>query len=197
MPVLLAKRLHEGLTYAFGGLLGDIGGWLLVGVGIAGIISFIIPSDFFEQNAGGEFSSLLLMLVVGIPLYVCATASTPIAAALVLKGLSPGAALVFLLAGPATNAATITVVARLMGKRIAALYVATIAVCSLVLGWLVNHVYRTFHLDVSQWVHTLRETGENPYAVAASVILILLVLKNYIPGPGLKKAQCGCEHATK
>jgi uncharacterized membrane protein YraQ (UPF0718 family) len=76
-----------------------------------------VPDDFFLRYMGSEALSLLIMLGVGIPIYICASASTPVAAALVLNGLSPGAALVFLLAGPATNAATLTVVARYFGKH--------------------------------------------------------------------------------
>lgn len=188
----LGARLHEGFSYAFGGLLGDIGGWLLIGIGIAGAISFLIPADFIGQHTGSHFGSLVMMLVIGIPLYTCATSSTPIAAALVFKGLSPGAALVFLLAGPATNATTITVVTKLMGKRIAALYVVSIAVCSLGLGWGVDHIYRSFHINVN-WLHTVRATTESPFAVAASTVLLLLILRNYIPKARAKKGKCGCK----
>ena len=92
------------MTYAFNDLLGDIGKWFLGGVLIAGVITALIPPQFIETNLGEGFLSMLIMLAIGLPMYVCATASTPIAAALALKGLSPGAALVFLLAGPATNA---------------------------------------------------------------------------------------------
>lgn len=186
-------RLKEGFSYAFGGLLGDIGGWLLIGIGISAVISYIIPPHFIEHHAGGQFKPLFAMLLVGVPLYICATASTPIAAALVLKGLSPGAALVFLLAGPATNASTITVVTRLMGKRIATLYLATIAVCSLALGWMVDLIYRSLHIDVSHWVSTIGAETESPFTIAASAILLFLILRNYVPKLGAKKAACNCE----
>ncbi len=105
------------MNYSFGNLLQDIGVWFLGGVLLAGIFGALIPDGFIEKNLGDGFLPLLIMLAAAIPLYVCATASTPIAAALALKGLSPGAALVFLLAGPATNAASFTVVAKLLGKR--------------------------------------------------------------------------------
>jgi len=177
--------------------LGDIGGWLLLGIGIAGVITFFVPSDFFAHHGHGEFTSLVVMLLVGVPLYVCATASTPIAAALVLKGLSPGAALVFLLAGPATNASTITVIAKLMGKRAAALYLTAIAVCSVALGWAVNHVYRLLGMDVSRWTTTLGDTADNPFAVILSVVLLVLIVRNYVPKWNLKRSQCGCEAPVK
>ena len=115
-PTLL-NRFFSGMEYAFGEMISDIGRWLLIGVLVAGVISAAIPEDTLVDYVGTGFLSYLVMLVVALPLYVCATASTPIAASLLLKGLSPGAALVFLLAGPATNGATLTVMLKTLGKR--------------------------------------------------------------------------------
>jgi hypothetical protein len=112
----------------------DLGPSLAAGLVLAGIVGALVPNDFFETYLGSPWASMLLALVVGLPLYVCATASTPLAAALLLKGMNPGAVLVFLLVGPATNLATILVVARLFGKVSAALYVGTIAAMSLLCG---------------------------------------------------------------
>lgn len=135
------KRLRAGLAFAFGELFRDIAPWFLVGVFIAGAISVWITPEMVSRWLGHPFVAMLAMLAVSLPLYVCATASTPIAAALVLKGLNPGAALVFLLAGPATNAAALAVIARIMGRRAAVIYVAGIMVCSLAMGLLVDWVY--------------------------------------------------------
>jgi hypothetical protein len=108
-------------------------------------------------------SSDLVALLVGLPLYVCATASTPLAAALMMKGLNPGAALVFLLVGPATNLATILTVGKMLGKASAALYVVMIAVCSIFFGaaldiavdaWNVNIQMEHAHGLVPPWVQT-------------------------------------------
>jgi hypothetical protein len=112
----------------------DIGPTLTLGLVLAGIVTAVLPDDFFVNYLGSRWVSMLVMLVIGLPLYVCATASTPLAAALMLKGLSPGAALVFLLVGPATNLATILMVGRMLGKASAALYVATIALMALACG---------------------------------------------------------------
>jgi hypothetical protein len=185
--------LRQGFSFAFGGLIADIGVWLLVGIGVAGVISFVLPPHFFEHYIKDEFFSLLAMLLLGIPLYVCATASTPIAAALVLKGLSPGAALVFLLAGPATNATTITVVTKLLGKRVAILYIVTIALCSLFLGWVVDQIYAAFHISAHHWVHTVQESAASPLAAVASLLLLVLILKNVLPRWDNRKGGCGCE----
>ncbi|PLX85569.1 MAG: hypothetical protein C0614_04300 [Desulfuromonas sp.] len=186
------RKIKGGIVYAFTELLKDIGGWLLLGIFIAGIISFFVPVDFVERYLGGEYSSLLIMLIVGIPLYMCASASTPIAAALVLKGLSPGAALVFLLAGPATNAATITVIARHLGKAATTLYVASIACCSLVIGWLVNQVYAWLSIDVLDWVAHSDQSVDSWLYLASAFVLIGLLIRNYIPGSSSVDSDCSC-----
>ena len=118
------------------------------------------------------------MLGVGIPLYICASASTPVAAALVLKGLSPGAALVFLLAGPATNAATITVVVRYFGKVATLIYLASIAVCSLFLGWLTNRFYGWLELDISRWVSDIGNVSDLVVMQGSAILLLLLILRS-------------------
>jgi uncharacterized protein len=180
----LGMRLKDGLAYAFGDLLGDIGKWLLLGIGIAGVIAYLLPADFFNI-LGGEFSSLLIMLLVGIPLYICASASTPVAAAMVLKGLSPGAALVFLLAGPATNVATLTVITRFWGKKATAVYLTAIAFCSLLLGWLVNRLYAWTGADIGLWVQGGGEEEPSLWATAAAVLLLVLIGRSLV---GRKKA---------
>ncbi|MDP3282936.1 MAG: SO_0444 family Cu/Zn efflux transporter, partial [Desulfobacterales bacterium] len=97
-----SSKIYGGLKYAFIDLLGDIGKWFVIGLLISGLISYLMPDNMIETYLGNDFLAMLVMLITGIPMYVCATSSPPIAAALVLKGLNPGAALVFLLAGPAT-----------------------------------------------------------------------------------------------
>ncbi len=119
-------------------LLGAIVNTLLIGILIAGAVGVFMPDAFFATYMNSPFFSMVLMLVIGIPIYVCASASTPIAAALLMKGLSPGAALVFLLSGPATNAVNFTTVLKIIGKKSTAIYIGSIAVVSLVLGYLFN-----------------------------------------------------------
>lgn len=186
----LAHRLLGGLAYAFGDLLGDIGRWLLLGIAVAGVLAWVLPDDFFVRHLGSEFSSLLIMLVVGIPLYICASASTPVAAAMVLKGLSPGAALVFLLAGPATNAATIAVVTRFWGRRATVVYLAAIAGCSLLLGWLLNRFYAWTGLDITRWVTDFRHEEASLPAVTAALVLLGLIGWQNLRGWWGKKGGC-------
>jgi hypothetical protein len=127
----------------------DVGPTLTLGLALAGIVTVVVPDGFFEQYLGSPWVSMVVMLAVGLPLYVCATASTPVAAALMLKGLNPGAALVFLLVGPATNLATILMVGRMLGKTSAALYVGTIAIMALVCGAVLDLGVSAWSLNVS------------------------------------------------
>jgi uncharacterized membrane protein YraQ (UPF0718 family) len=140
----LWEKIVAGLAYAFGDLWRDLAGWFLLGILLAGLIGVLIPPGVMGRYLGGGLPAMLLMLAAGIPLYICATASTPIAAALILKGVSPGAALVFLLAGPATNMASLTVLFGVLGKRTTAIYLATIAVSSVLLGLALDQVYGMF-----------------------------------------------------
>lgn len=131
----------DALRYGFVTLPRDINRALIVGVVLAGVISAAVPDDFFAGLLGGGILSMIVMMAVGIPVYVCATASVPVAAALIAKGVSPGAALVFLMTGPATNAATITTVWKIMGKRVAGLYLGTVALCAIGAGLVLDAMF--------------------------------------------------------
>ena len=105
------------IRYGFRDLLDDVAWWLVLGLVLSAIVEVALPANLFEGVWGGGVASMLLMLVLSIPLYTCASSSTPMAAALALKGLSPGAALVFLLAGPATNIGSLVVLLKVLGMR--------------------------------------------------------------------------------
>ncbi len=136
----LGPGLLQALNHARGELWGEMAPWFLAGLLLTGLITVLIPEDFFANYLGGGLSSMLIMLAVGIPIYICASASTPIAAALILKGVSPGAALVFLLAGPATNLTSLTVLWNLMGKKATAIYLTGLALSALVCGLALDQV---------------------------------------------------------
>jgi uncharacterized protein len=175
------NRLMELFHYAFVELLGDIWKWLVFGILIGGLISYLLPGDFIHQYLGMGWLSMIVMLIIGIPMYVCSTGSIPIAASLMLKGLSPGAALVFLLAGPATNAVTITVVARELGKKAATLYVLTIAVMSVLAGALLNAMWNTIGEIIP---HVMAPMNMLPRSVdlASAIILAFLIMVAMIKG---------------
>lgn len=174
-------RLKQGLQHSFGDILADIGGWFLAGVVLAGAITALLPPDALETWLGSGPWPMLAAVAVAVPLYVCATASTPLAAALVLKGLSPGAALVFLLAGPATNAATLTVLGKLLGKRATTIYLGSIVLASLGLGLFTDWVYhgfgQTLGLSTAGWLDTgLQESFGAAGIISAIALLVLIPL---------------------
>jgi uncharacterized membrane protein YraQ (UPF0718 family) len=139
-PVQRSNKLLRGLRYGFVVLPRDIAGPLVVGLAIAAFISALVPKDFFAEKLPPGLPSMLIMMALGIPVYVCATASVPIAAALMMKGLSPGAALVFLVTGPATNAAAIVTIWKVLGRKTAVIYLVTVAGCALASGLLLNWI---------------------------------------------------------
>lgn len=144
-PRGVAGRLASAVHYGFVTLPEDIGRALLVGLIVAALISAMVPPDFFATALGGAMGggvvAMLVMMLLGVPVYVCATASVPIAAALVAKGVSPGAALAFLMTGPATNAATIVTVWKVMGVRTGIAYLVTIAGSALAAGLTLDAIF--------------------------------------------------------
>ncbi|WP_305063739.1 SO_0444 family Cu/Zn efflux transporter [Methanococcoides sp.] len=170
-------RVISGIRYAYVELLGDISYWLIIGIVLAGIITYLVPEELVGSHLGGGMVSMLLAIVVGIPLYICATASTPLAAVLIAKGMSPGAAFVFLLAGPATNAATITMVLKYLGRRSTGVYLASIAVCAVVGGLLLDMVYSYLDIDALSIVGSASDVM--PEEVKTGFALLLLPLMAY------------------
>ncbi len=113
---------------------------MLVGLVIAAVISALVPDGYFAEKLGTGIFAMIVMMFLGIPVYVCATASIPVAAALILKGLTPGAALVFLMTGPATNAASFVTIWKVLGRGTAITYLAAVAGCALLGGILLDYI---------------------------------------------------------
>ena len=132
-------RFRRGMRYGFVTLPRDIGKAMLVGLAVAALISAMVPKDFFAEKLGTGIFAMVVMMFLGIPVYVCATASVPVAAAMIMKGLTPGAALVFLMTGPATNAASFATIWKTMGRRTALTYIAAVAGCALLSGVLLDY----------------------------------------------------------
>jgi len=182
------SRLIKGIKYAYIELPAEISKWMLIGIFFAGIISYAVPESLIQNYLGGGFGSMLVMLLVGIPLYICATASTPLAASLVAKGMSPGTAFVFLLAGPATNVATITMVARFLGKRSAALYLGMISLCALGAGFLLDWFYLKLGISAVATVGTAKELLPEDLKLGFAFFLLPLMLY----GIFRNEKECGC-----
>ncbi len=134
-------RIVEALRYAFVDMMGDIGKWLVIGLVVAGAITLLVPDSFFAVFQSNTWASMLLVLCLAVPMYLCATGSIPIAVALMLKGLTPGAALVLLMAGPACNMASIWVVRKVLGNKTLWLYLASIIVGAVGFGCLIDMLH--------------------------------------------------------
>ncbi|MBL7073523.1 MAG: SO_0444 family Cu/Zn efflux transporter [Candidatus Omnitrophica bacterium] len=177
----IRQKIKGVFSYAFGDLIKDTGPAFIVGVSIGGAIAYFVPNEFISMYLGSGWPAMFVMLLVGIPMYVCATASIPIAAALMMKGLDPGAAFVFLVAGPATNIVTMTVVARNMGRKALFVYLGAIAISSLSLGYVLNKVYFHFYdtSEVFNFILHKRILIPPSIQIFAGVILFLLILYRF------------------
>lgn len=152
-------------------LLRSIWRWLVIGIIVSAAITTLVPAGSLQSFAGGnELVAMLTALAIATPLYVCATASVPIAAALVVGGLPIGAALVFLVAGPATNVATIGAVYRTLGKRALAIYLTTVIVGSLLSGWLFG-----FLIQQGPISDVLAHEHLSWWSVSSAIVLLVLL----------------------
>jgi hypothetical protein len=165
-------KIVSGLKYGFIALPRDIGKAMLVGLIVAAVISALVPDGFFADKLGTGIVPMLVMMVLGIPVYVCATASVPVAAALILKGITPGAALVFLMTGPATNAASFVTIWKVLGRTTAVIYLATVAGCALVGGILLDYIAVGGNFEIVTRPHWML-----PQSVKyASAVVLLAIL---------------------
>jgi len=143
------SKFKTFFQYSFVEFLDDISVQFVIGLFISGLIAYFIPDNFFSGSfLNNGIAGMLLMVLVGVPMYVCATASIPIAVTLMMKGFSPGVAFVFLAAGPATNAASFTIIMNVLGKKIAVTYVAIISVTAIIFGLLLDKIFEYFNLNV-------------------------------------------------
>lgn len=133
-------RIGRAIAYGFVTLPRDIGRTLLVGLAIAALISAVVPEGYFSSLVPRGPLQILVLMMVGVPVYICATASIPVAANLIVAGVSPGAAFALLMTGPATNAATVATVWKVLGKRTCLIYLATMAVAAFAGGMLLDGI---------------------------------------------------------
>ncbi len=187
----LKEKIKVILKYGFFDLMESTWKWLVIGIIAGGLISFLVPDDnLIEQYLGNSYIAYPLMILIAIPMYVCATGSIPIAASLILKGMTPGAGLVFLIAGPATNTATLSFVGGKLGKRSLVIYLLTIIITALLFGLLIDQIWVSSGKDINlmgsgmkmlpKWLKT-----------GSSIILILLMLKAMFKKHGKKLTGTG------
>jgi len=168
----------RAIRYGFITVMDDLTPLLIPAFIISGLIAAAVPQSVFQSPVTQGWSGMIIMLFVGIPFYVCATSSTPLVAAMLLKGLSPGAALVFLLAGPVTNVGTIVAVHRFLGRRVMLIYLASTACLTLVMGGIVDLVYSSLDIPVSAIVGRTTGLLPEPVKLASMAALLLLIVSS-------------------
>lgn len=175
-----SPAILRALRYGFITLPADLAKALLFGVLIAGLMSVFLSEDLLAPYLGGGIAAMFIMIAVGIPIYVCSTASIPIALGFMHLGVSPGAALAFLISGPATNAASIAVVWKILGRRTAIIYLLTVAIGALAAGLSLDALYAFLpaaHLELSQHMH---HHGLGWLNHLSAVVLLLLLTANLL-----------------
>lgn len=170
------SRNLSGLKYALSDIWDDISNWLIFGIAMAAVLATFFPGQALEEWGSG-LPAMILMLLIGIPMYICATASTPLAAGLLIAGISPGTVLVLLLAGPATNMATIAILFKEMGKSTVIIYLVGISLSSIGFGLLTDFVVAANNIDISAQIEGATEVVPVWIAIVSIVVLIAAAIK--------------------
>lgn len=176
------EKVIDVFRYGFVEFIQDISKWLVIGLVLAAVISALIPADFFELLNLPPILQMLIILAVSVPLYICATGSIPLAAILILKGISPGAAFVLLMAGPATNAATITMIGKVLGKKSLFLYLSTIIIGALGFGLLIDYTLPVewFTTLLNQHAGHVHNAPLNGLQITSALALSGMIINGYI-----------------
>ncbi|OBT16451.1 permease [Vibrio sp. UCD-FRSSP16_10] len=172
------QKFKSGVSFAATDLVRDISTWLIIGLIFAALVQTYIETDFLAQW-GGTIWSMLLMVAISVPMYICATASTPIAAGLLMSGISPGAVLVFMLAGPATNVATLGVVGKELGMRSLFAYLVGVVGTAIVFGLATDYLVSTYGFSVQSLSAGEHEVLPHWLSISSAIVLALLMLRHY------------------
>ena len=180
----LSSRILGSLKYSYVEFIDDISLQFVIGLLISGIIAYSIPEGFFKNSSfNNGIWGMLIMMAVGIPMYVCATASIPIAVTLMLKGFSPGVAFVFLVTGPATNAASLTIISNVLGKKVIVMYLAVIGICSIAFGYLLNFIFALSKINemafLSNMMHEHDMNSTDYVKLILGIIFFVLILMSF------------------
>jgi len=183
------NKFAAALRYAFITLPGDIGRSMIFGLILSGVLAANLPENYFaDRFIGNELVSMLVMLAAGLVVYVCSSGSVPIVISLIAAGISPGAGLVFLIVGPATNIAAITTVFKIVGSKASVVYLISLSICALVSGYLLN-----LFMDSSCVNGVVHGSHDHLSFInhLAAVLLLVLLLPAFVP-QSWKKRLCGC-----
>lgn len=186
------KSLKGAFSYAFNDLSDDLAWWLFIGLFVGAMMNLYLPVGTFDSLP--IWSQRLVVLLFGIPFYICASASTPIAASMMMKGMSPGTALIFLLVGPATNFTNIAVLQKYIGKRGIIINVIAIGLVALILSFVVDGLYQSFQWPTFFKIEKLHGDHAGPFSHILGAFLCLLIVKGIYKEkikPMLKKEDQG------
>lgn len=178
----LRRKCLRALQYGFVDLVGSIGMWLIAGLLIAAVITVYVPTDFLAVTQW-PLVSMLLVLIIAIPMYVCATGSIPIAMSLIMKGLSPGTAFVLLMAGPAANFASFSLVAKEMGRKSAVIYFVSIVIGAVAFGLVIDYMLpsRWFFIKPMPVGSSMAVAeGADGFSMICTAVLILLLVVSLV-----------------
>ncbi len=186
------RRLSDALRYGFINLPADLAVALLVGLALAGLITTLLPPDLISGSFSSGPLAFLLATAISLPLYICATASIPMAYALMAAGLSPGAALIFLITGPATNTATVVTIWKLIGRRATLIYLSSLVVIAWLAGWLFNASLSTENISHGAHQHAAMQPTLWQHASGIALILILILSLYAKRKPKQAEKSCCC-----
>ncbi|MCK5129739.1 MAG: permease [Clostridiales bacterium] len=173
----IKQRTINSIKYAFGEFVEDISFHFVIGLVVAALISILMPTDFLISiGLGSGIASMLLMIAIGAPMYICSTSSIPIAIMLMAKGLSPGAAFVFLFMGPFTNAASLIMISKKFGKRTTAIYFLSAAVASIGFGLILDYIVNTYNISFAYLTQNLHEMSFSWWQIGIACIFLAIVL---------------------
>ena len=190
------QKVAGALRYGFIDMIQDIGKWIVIGLAVAAVITVVIPDNFFVSFNDYPLLNMFIILAVSAPMYLCATGSIPIAAALMLKGLSPGAALVLLMAGPATNMATMLVINKVLGRRTLATYLITIMAGAIGFGLLIDYALPAewFSNITHRHVAGCCNVAAPWWQTTSSIIFIILLVTGFALKFKKSKKEVTTEH---
>lgn len=172
------KSFKNSFRYAFVDLMDDMVGWLTFGLVLGALLNMVVPDNFFSSLGSG--TSMLAILGIGIPFYICASASTPIAASLLMKGLSPGSALLFLLVGPATNLSNIMIIQKYIGRKAVIINLISIIVVSIIFALTVDSLMPAMDIKMKGHHHEHQSIFQVVIAGLFSALLVYNLVNKYI-----------------
>lgn len=188
LPQGFINKVKAGLIYAYGELLEDVGRWLAIGLLAAALITAAVPDNFFAQLNSDPLVNMAIVMLLSIPMYICATGSIPVALSLMMKGLTPGAALVLLMAGPAINMASVIVMDRVFGRRQTIIYILSVVAGAVAFGLAIDYLMphgwftpMTGTLNDADMHHHEHDTA--PWlSITASIAFLILLVRALVHG---------------